>query len=64
MFKWEQLPLVGNELSGCYHYEMTVYTGLRRAAGTYSRVFFILGGEVASSGVRELDDGERNVSQF
>ena len=64
MFQWEQLPLVGNQLTFRYNYEISVYSGLRRGAGTYSRVFFVLGGELSSTPERELDDGERNVSKM
>ena len=62
VFQWCALPLVGIENQGLFTYELLVYTGLSRRAGTLSRVFFRIGGESSTSAVRELDDGKRNVS--
>ncbi|KAL3877870.1 hypothetical protein ACJMK2_035514 [Sinanodonta woodiana] len=36
-----------------------VYTGLRPGAGTKSRIAFVLAGDLADTGVRELSDGVR-----
>ena len=64
IFQWSAQPLVKNEDYPGYNYKLAVYTGTSRGAGTFSRVFFVLGGEQATSPVRELDDGERNVWTF
>ena len=62
-FKWGALPLVENEMNQGFTYELDVYTGFGRKAGTFSRVYFVLGGENATAPTRELDDGKRNVSK-
>ena len=43
------------------YYIIKVYTGMRRGAGTRSRVAFILTGSKGSTGPRELYDGVREV---
>ena len=62
LFQWSALPLVNNEDHHGYSYEVAVHTGMSRGAGTFSRVYFVLAGEMSTTPVRELDDGERNVS--
>jgi len=42
-------------------YLIKVYTGMRRGAGTMSRIAFILTGSRSGSGPRELFDGIREV---
>jgi hypothetical protein len=48
-----------NHVGDSHYYLMTVYTGLRRCAGTQSTVRFILTGKDGHSKVRLLSDGER-----
>lgn len=40
---------------------MTVYTGLRRRAGTTSNIYFVLRGSEDDSEIRFLSNGERKV---
>ncbi|KAK3090876.1 hypothetical protein FSP39_015410 [Pinctada imbricata] len=56
--KWQILPLKDNLPCDIYHYHMTVYTGIRKGAGTTSKVFFVLGGETENSEIRMLEDLE------
>ena len=42
-----------------HFYLMTVYTGMRRGAGTKSRVSFVLTGTKSRTRVRRLTDGVR-----
>ena len=44
-----------------YHYQMTVYTGTKKQAGTTSKISFILSGDECDTGVRRLFDGKRKV---
>ena len=39
-----------------------MYTGMRRGAGTKSRIRFVLSGDYADTGVRELRDHKRKVN--
>uniref|UniRef100_A0A8W8K4X6 PLAT domain-containing protein n=1 Tax=Magallana gigas TaxID=29159 RepID=A0A8W8K4X6_MAGGI len=57
--KWGVTPLIDNFVDDTYYYLITVYTGMRRGAGTRSRVGFIVAGEDDDTGVRELYDGVR-----
>jgi hypothetical protein len=43
------------------YYIIKVYTGMRRGAGTTSRIAFVLTGENSDTGPRELFDGFRKV---
>ncbi|XP_078695243.1 polycystin-1-like protein 2 [Branchiostoma floridae x Branchiostoma belcheri] len=52
--KWSVTALSDNRLIDSYHYEVTVYTGLRKGAGTKSNVFFILHGDNGKSRTRRL----------
>ena len=45
-----------------YHYQMTVYTGTKKQAGTTSKISFILSGDECDTGVRRLFDGKRKVN--
>lgn len=56
--------LVDNHVRDDRFYLMTVYTGLRRGAGTRSNVSFILMGDKGNSRVRMLSDGERVSEGF
>jgi hypothetical protein len=60
--KWGVTPLIDNFVDDTYYYLITVHTGMRRGAGTKSRVGFIVAGEEGDTGVRELYDGVRLVS--
>ena len=44
-FQWGVTPLIDNFVDDTYYYLITVYTGMRRGAGTRSRVGFIVAGE-------------------
>ncbi|XP_061175577.1 uncharacterized protein LOC133184503 [Saccostrea echinata] len=57
--RWGVTPLIDNFVDDTYYYLITVYTGMRRGAGTKSRVGFIVAGEDGDTGVRELFDGVR-----
>ena len=56
--------LIDNHVKDDRYYLMTVYTGLRRGAGTKSNVRFILMGDRQHSRVRLLSDGERVSEGF
>ena len=51
-----------NLSSDKYHYQMTVYTGTKKQAGTTSKISFILSGDECDTGVRRLFDGKRKVN--
>jgi polycystin 1L2 len=61
-FQWVITPLRDNYITDEYFYLIRVFTGMRRGAGTRSRVAFHLSGEYDISGQRELFDGIREVS--
>lgn len=61
MLQWGAIPLEDNLPSDKYHYQLAVYTGIRKNAGTDSQVRFILSGDEADTGVRRLYDGKRKV---
>ncbi|CAH1796902.1 unnamed protein product [Owenia fusiformis] len=54
-------PLADNNPSHNYYYEMYVFTGLRKNAGTKSRVQFFLSGENDETEVRTLSDDKRPI---
>ncbi|XP_046579125.1 polycystic kidney disease protein 1-like 2 [Haliotis rubra] len=54
--KWSVVPLRDNLLSDVYHYQVTVFTGMRRNAGTKSQVYLVLGGEQGDTEIRSLED--------
>lgn len=55
------MPLEDNLPTDNYHYQLTVYTGVRTNAGTDSHVRFIMSGDEGDTGVRRLYDGKRKV---
>ncbi|XP_021356998.1 polycystic kidney disease protein 1-like 2 [Mizuhopecten yessoensis] len=57
--KWGVTPLMDNNIDDTYYYMVTVYTGMRRDAGTTSRIGFVVSGSEADTGIRELYDGVR-----
>ncbi|XP_023932388.1 uncharacterized protein LOC106168381 [Lingula anatina] len=54
-------PLPDNDPNDHYLYEMIVFTGMRRNAGTESKVNFILSGEYDETDVRTLADDKRRT---
>ncbi|XP_059152857.1 polycystin-1-like protein 2 [Physella acuta] len=54
-------PLADNDPRDKYYYEIIVSTGMRRNAGTDSKVFFILSGEDEESDVRVFTDTKRPI---
>ncbi|KAL5009826.1 hypothetical protein ScPMuIL_012131 [Solemya velum] len=55
--KWSINFLIDNEVSDSYFYLLTIHTGLRRGAGTKSKVYFVIAGDNDDTGVRVLTDG-------
>ena len=56
-------PLPDNDPADQYRYEITIWTGIRRGAGTKSKVSLILYGEDADSEPRLLEDKKRKPFQ-
>ncbi|PAA75210.1 hypothetical protein BOX15_Mlig002173g1 [Macrostomum lignano] len=56
-------PLYDNNPEHKYLYEIVVSTGMRRGAGTESKVHFILSGERDETDIRPLEDKKRKVLQ-
>ncbi|CAF1178747.1 unnamed protein product [Adineta steineri] len=56
-------PLPDNILNDKYYYQIIVFTGLRRDAGTESKVHFIISGDDEETGVRTFEDKHRKVLQ-
>ncbi|CAF1640812.1 unnamed protein product, partial [Adineta ricciae] len=56
-------PLIDNEKSDEYYYEILVFTGQRRNAGTESKVQFVLSGENDQTNVRLFSDSHRKLFQ-
>jgi len=59
LIEWGAGPLEDNLPSDQYHYQITVYTGTKKLAGTKSKVSFIISGDDSDTGVRRLADGKR-----
>ncbi|GFR75993.1 polycystic kidney disease protein 1-like 2 [Elysia marginata] len=59
MMNWGVFPLMDNYADDDYYYLLTVHTGLRKAAGTTSKVGFCIAGSLEETGVRVLSDGVR-----
>jgi len=59
--QWGATPLEDNVPSDSYYYQLSVYTGVRKGAGTRSKPSLILSGDYADTGVRRLFDGKRKV---
>ena len=60
--KWKVKELLDNEEKDKYIYLITVITGLRKDAGTQSKVGFSVTGEKHETGERLLCDGVTKVS--
>ena len=60
--QWGVLPLADNNPSHTNFYKVSVFTGMRRGAGTKSDICFIMTGDGADSGVRKLEDKKKRVS--
>jgi hypothetical protein len=60
--QWGAVPLEDNVPCDTYYYQLSVYTGIRKNAGTGSKPSFILSGDDGDSGVRVLFDGKRKVT--
>ncbi|XP_062619009.1 polycystin-1-related protein-like [Saccostrea cucullata] len=56
VIKWGIAPLADNVVCDKFFYQLTVCTGMRRGAGTKSKISFVLAGETQDTGVRELID--------
>ncbi|XP_033743898.1 polycystic kidney disease protein 1-like 2 [Pecten maximus] len=54
--KWGVAPLSDNVVSDPYYYQISVFTGMRRGAGTKSKISFVLAGDNEDTGVRNLAD--------
>ena len=61
LFQWAIYPLTDNVITDVYHYQVSVYTGVRQNSGTTSKVYFVLGGEDGDTEVRLLQDQEKRV---
>ena len=59
--QWKILPLVENFDDDEHFYEIHVHTGFKKNSGTKSNVFIKLTGNENETGVRILDDGQREV---
>ncbi|XP_052262941.1 uncharacterized protein LOC127866462 [Dreissena polymorpha] len=59
LIKWGATPLEDNLPTDNYHYQLSVYTGMKKDAATKSNVSFIISGEERDTGVRRLFDGKR-----
>ena len=57
------IPLPDNNVSDRYYYQIIVFTGHRKGAGTKSKVHFILSGEKKDTPVRTLTSPNRAVLQ-
>ncbi|WAR15130.1 PK1L2-like protein, partial [Mya arenaria] len=57
--KWGVTPLRDNLVGDSSYYLIKVMTGLRRGAGTTSRIAFVLTGAEGDTGPREMFDGVR-----
>ena len=56
-------PLSDNHQSDKYYYQILVFTGHRKDAGTKSKVHFVVWGNNDQTGVRTLDDPHRKIFQ-
>ncbi|XP_072168355.1 uncharacterized protein [Diadema setosum] len=54
-------PMADNNARHNYYYEILVLTGQRKAAGTDSKVSFILSGESDETEVRQFEDDKRKI---
>jgi hypothetical protein len=60
-YQWGATPLEDNLPTDQYHYQLSVYTGMKKGAGTKSNISFIISGEERDTGVRRMFDGKRKV---
>ena len=60
-FQWQAVTVPSNFPHEPYKYKLSVYTGLRKDAGTQSRVYFTLSGEEHDTGTRMLVKGHSEV---
>jgi len=56
-------PLSDNDKNDHYYYQIIVFTGQRKDAGTKSKVHFILSGEKGDTQIRIFDDSHREIFQ-
>ncbi|CAF1234712.1 unnamed protein product [Adineta steineri] len=56
-------PLADNQKSDQYFYQILVFTGQRRNAGTESKVHFVLSGDVDQTNIRTFFDSHRKIFQ-
>lgn len=56
-------PLPDNILHDKYYYQIIVFTGLRKDAGTNSKVHFVISGDNEETGVRTFEDPRRKILQ-
>ncbi|KAL4239723.1 hypothetical protein ACF0H5_000526 [Mactra antiquata] len=61
LVKWGASPLEDNLPTDTYHYQISVYTGTKKNAGTKSNISFIISGENHDTGVRRMFDGKRQT---
>ncbi|XP_053382148.1 uncharacterized protein LOC123562231 [Mercenaria mercenaria] len=61
LVKWGATPLEDNLPTDNYHYQISVYTGIKKGAGTKSNISFIISGEERDTGVRRMFDGKRKT---
>ena len=61
-FQWGVTGLSDNLPGHKYHFKMSVYTGLRKDAGTKSNICFTLAGDYEETPVRVLSDATGKVS--
>ena len=55
------MPMSDNNAKHTYYYKVSIYTGLRKGAGTLSNAYFVINGEDGDTGVRVLSDGKNKV---
>ena len=64
LFQFCPLPLIDNASGDSYSYEVHVYTGAKKHAGTESNVYMEVLGDADETGERRLEDGVRKVDIF
>ncbi|CAF4044663.1 unnamed protein product, partial [Rotaria sp. Silwood2] len=56
-------PLPDNLINDKYYYQIIVFTGFRKDAGTSSKVHFVISGDDEETGVRTFEDPHRQILQ-
>ncbi|CAF4570593.1 unnamed protein product [Rotaria sp. Silwood1] len=56
-------PLPDNLINDKYYYQIIVFTGFRKDAGTKSKVHFVISGDDEETGVRTFEDPHRKILQ-